>query len=318
MTSRSLFVALCTAGAALLGACASQQGAGAAPAAVEDPTPVESTALARASANVSGDVPPDPRNAGAQAVTRPGTWQFMFDTYVWLLDMDGTVGKDGHDVPVSTHLGDSINLITDHFDLALAGHLEARNGDWTIFLDVNYASFSGDGSASRSVLDGLGTVSADMSIDMEQAFTEFGGTWRAGEFAVGGDRKAPVELLGGARWNHLAIEMDLETTGAGPRGRFERKYDADFSTDWVDPFVGARTLVPLSDKVGLLLRGDIGGGFGSGSNFAWNLVTGLVIRVSDRVESFVGYRWYSFERDIAGRNADLQIEGPGVGLTILF
>jgi hypothetical protein len=56
-----------------------------------------------------------------------------------------------------------------------------------------------------------------------------------------------------------------------------RYYSQDFkltptpvaaSEDWVDPIVGGRWTVPLSEKVTLITRGDIGG-FGAGSDLTW-------------------------------------------------
>jgi hypothetical protein len=318
MTSRWLSIALCGTVATSLGACASAQGPGASPAGAGYSAPVEPVAAAAPFAKGDDDVATYSRNDAVAPPGERGAWQFSFDTYIWLLDMDGNVKSNGHTVPVSSHLADSIDLITDHFDLALAGHLEARNGAWAIFLDVNYASFEGEGSASRDVLNGVGVASAEMSTDLEQIMTEVGAAWRVTEFALGEKRKAPLELLGGVRWNHLAVDTDLETTVTTAQQTFDRDFQANFSTEWFDPFIGARTLVPFTDQLGLLVRADIGGGFGSGSDFAWNVITGFIYKFSDCVETFAGYRWYSFDRTISGRDTNMQFEGPGAGITFWF
>jgi opacity protein-like surface antigen len=116
----------------------------------------------------------------------------------------------------------------------------------------------------------------------------------------------------------MQFDADLEAAGTVARRDFERVYDLDFDTDWFDPLVGMRAFVPLSGKTILLLRGDIGGGVGSGSDRAWNVVTGLVFRVGETTELFAGYRWYDFERDSGDRDTNLQLEGPGIGLEMRF
>jgi opacity protein-like surface antigen len=233
--------------------------------------------------------------------------------------MDGSIEKNGHSLPVSTSLHDSVDLVKDHLDIALAGHLEATRGDWSIFLDVNYQKFSGEGSASKSVLDGIGAASADVSVDLTMTFAEFGAAWRAGTFQTTGGASMPIEILGGLRWNSMDTSADIDVSVASAEARFDREYDPSFTTDWVDPFIGARTMVPLADNVGLLLRADIGGGgFGSGSDVVWNVIAGFIVKINECTDLFAGYRWYDFERDIDGRSTQMQMEGPGIGLAIRF
>jgi opacity protein-like surface antigen len=210
-----------------------------------------------------------------------------------------------------------VDLVQEHFELCLAAHFEARKGDWAFFFDGDYLSFGEEGSASKSILDGVGAASGDFDVDLKLALAEVGVARRIAEIPTG-DHATVVEVLGGVRWNAMQFDADLEAAGTVARRDFERVYDLDFDTDWFDPLVGMRAFVPLSGKTILLLRGDIGGGVGSGSDRAWNVVTGLVFRVGETTELFAGYRWYDFERDSGDRDTNLQLEGPGIGLEMRF
>lgn len=60
----------------------------------------------------------------------------------------------------------------------------------------------------------------------------------------------------------------------------------DGSKDWVDPIIGLRWLWGFSDRWSLKLRGDIGG-FGVGSDFAWQ-AAGLIDWQPFKYVSFIG------------------------------
>jgi hypothetical protein len=57
----------------------------------------------------------------------------------------------------------------------------------------------------------------------------------------------------------------------------------------VDPIVGARFTAELSERIHFRLRGDIGG-FGAGSDFTWNVETGLGFRLTKRAELQVNFK----------------------------
>lgn len=246
-----------------------------------------------------------------------GGWKLWSAPYVWLFDIDGSISRGGRTAPVSAHLSDAVDLVQDSLDFGMAGHFEASRDEWTVFLDANFLDLGSEADASRAVLRGIGTLSAELDLDVKLTMVELGAARKVGAFDVGG-ACAPVEILGGARWTSMDFELDLDTNLALPRRNFDRAYDADFQTDWVDPFIGVRTFVPLTEGLVLSFRADIGGGVGSGSDRAWNVVTGLNWNLSESTDLFAGYRWFDFERDIAGRESNLQLEGPGLGVVIRF
>lgn len=313
MKSRIGSVYCCSMAALFLAGCAS---AGTVKTLTADPAPVVAPKATEPAK------PPSERDVAAGAVAaeaKASGWRFSAAPYIWLFTMDGSVGKGGRTLPVSTHLSDSIELVEDHLDFGFAGHFEAQGKRWAFFLDGNYLKFSADGSASRSIQSVAGTVNADLEIDMDLSLIEAGWAYRMFEvdsFVEG--RPAPIELIGGVRWNALDLEADLDVSATGAGQAFKASFDPDFSTDWFDPFIGVRTSVAITDKLSLRLRGDVGGGVGSGSDFAWNVVSGLTWQLNNTVDVFLGWRWYDFERESGGRDTELQMKGPGLGVSIRF
>ena len=264
---------------------------------------------------VKEDVREEP-HAGAPVAAPSSAWRLSFTPYLWALDIDGGLETGGRTLPISSHLSDAIDLVES--SVPLAGRVEASRGDWSFFVDSNYTDVESERSASRSILSVTGAPSADLDLDVRFALVEVGAAWRAADFDCECGGAGSIEILGGARWNHLEMDAELDGASAGPRAQFDRTYDADFKSDWVDPFVGVRAVVPVADDIALHLRGDIGGGVGSGSDVAWNVVAGISVGLSRNVDLFAGYRWYDFERDVSGRDTRLQVEGPTLGVTIRF
>ena len=63
----------------------------------------------------------------------------------------------------------------------------------------------------------------------------------------------------------------------------------DESETWFDPVVGGRMLLDLPHGFGLELRGDVGG-FGVGSEFAWNIEVAFKAELADNIGAEIGFR----------------------------
>jgi hypothetical protein len=89
----------------------------------------------------------------------------------------------------------------------------------------------------------------------------------------------------------------------------------------VDPVIGAIYTWPLSDDWTLNLRGDIGG-FGVGSDFAWQGMATLRWQFSPRAALGVAYRYLDMDyEDGTGSNFfkyDMAMSGPAMGVIFTF
>jgi opacity protein-like surface antigen len=99
-----------------------------------------------------------------------------------------------------------------------------------------------------------------------------------------------LDVYGGIRWwdNDVKITLDPAIL---PGDR-----EAKVAADWVDPVVGVRYRMPLSEAWALLLQGDIGG-LSLGSDLTFAAVVGVNYRFSDTMSLNLKYKglWVDYE-----------------------
>jgi len=83
-----------------------------------------------------------------------------------------------------------------------------------------------------------------------------------------------------------------------------------------DPIVGARSRLPLSRRLKLMLRADFGG-FGVGSERSYNLGAVLAWSLGERAQLVAGYRHLDVDYD-DGFRYDVATSGPVLGLVLGF
>jgi hypothetical protein len=91
--------------------------------------------------------------------------------------------------------------------------------------------------------------------------------------------------------------------------------EAAASKSWVDPFVGLRGRLNLTDKVYFAARADVGG-FGVASDITWNLFGALGYQLSERWSTELGWRHYSVDYQDGGFIFDAEMSGVYLGLTL--
>jgi opacity protein-like surface antigen len=220
-------------------------------------------------------------------------WQHELAPYVWGSAMEGTVGIG----PVSAEAEMSFSDILDDLEFGFMGMYRASRDRYSITVDAIYM---GLGAAEKGP---GGALKADIDVDQIGLEADFG-------YAVG-DR---VTLFGGLRY--VSLDADLRVTG--PLGN---ELSAGEEQDWVDPVVGAIYSWPFADQWTLNLRGDIGG-FGVGSDFAWQGMATLRWQVSPRTALGLAYRYLDMDyEDGKGSNYfkyDMATSGPAMGVIFTF
>jgi hypothetical protein len=146
-------------------------------------------------------------------------------------------------------------------------------------------------------------VTAD--IDMDQTALEGTAGWALTEQFV---------VFGGLRYVDLGVDVQARS----PLGDLE---SAGGDESWVDPIIGARYVFPFNDRWSLSLRGDIGG-FGVGSDFAWQGLASLRWQASPRIGVLAAYRYFDMDyEDGSGAGYfeyDMTISGPALGVVFTF
>lgn len=181
-------------------------------------------------------------------------WQVTIEPYAWLPQMTGPVTVHNTKTKVKLDVSD-YGYLTDELAMLLSGRFTVQKGSFAIFYDGMYLLTKDETN---------GAVSS--KVDYYQLIQELGISYKVADWAVGGGNKKNLrfETLGGAR------HMYFRTKGSAsnPLGL---QLEADKTRQWVDPFIGARMTLGLTEQTSVSLRGDIGG-FGVSSDFIWNTV----------------------------------------------
>lgn len=283
----------------------------------------------------SGFAADDESQAKEESALGPG-WRLEFVPYIWLSTIQGTSTVGGRTVGVDVGYEELVDLIGDHFSL-LAGmaHLELGHERLFGFLDVIGSSVDTDGSAHLKSIDdpshpgiSTGRINAAANLRLDTVFFEFAAGYRALELALP-KRAQPVyvDAIAGGRYNYFWTRVHATTSTkilGLPQGSqaVSQAVAGGGDVDWVDPFIGLRFGVPLTDDIQLTFRGDIGG-FGAGSDLAWNLIGGLQYRIPWEPLGVhpwfaLGYKVYAFDYESGSLAMDLTMQGPVTAIGLAF
>ncbi len=92
-------------------------------------------------------------------------------------------------------------------------------------------------------------------------------------------------------------------------------YHENFS--WVDPLVGLRAFLPITQKLSVQAQADIGG-FGAVSDFTWSTLVTFNYAFRDSLSTSVGYKLLDVNYDYNGHVYDTRFSGPALGMTYRF
>lgn len=232
-------------------------------------------------------------------------WVFQLTPYVWFMSMEGNVTVKGQKSSIDMDFND----IFKQLNVAAMIEGEVRYGRYGLYANVTYAELSDEVHGTLLNLDAT----------VKPLWLGFGafyrlGPWNLGEVIDGNTATVTVDPYVGGRYTYLDMELDLKP---GP----------NFSghQDWIDPVVGLRTNVALSERWNFVAFGDVGG-FGVGSDFAWQ-AAGLVgyrfgLFGDNDANVMLGYRaLYQDYETGSGTDKfkwDVTLYGPVLALSVQF
>jgi hypothetical protein len=255
-----------------------------------------------AQAPVGAQAPRRPYQDAWQDAWRSDDWRFSITPLsYWAFGIDGDIAVRGQ----KRHVDLDFDDVSDKADGGFGLHAEVGRGPLGGYLDISYLKFEDDRTRRG--------IRAETSLDWFTA--EVGLLYRLRPLALG-RMSLLTELSAGLRYVNLEGEID-----AG------QLFDVDKDVDWIDPMIGARLTLPLTERFYLAVRGDIGG-FGLSDNqshFTWDFVGGLGYRwpitPAFAISLFGGYRISEINYD-GGEpdrlDLDLTMKGPIVSLTFHF
>lgn len=231
----------------------------------------------------------------------PDPWQFGATPYLWAVSLEGEAAVGGIESDVDFSFGD----VAERLNFAFMGRFDARKRDFGFYLDTVYSDLEDEAD--------IGAL--DLELGFEMVIVEFGGfyrvgEWRIGEVVEGQPARLTLEGLAGGRYTNLKSELDIDP---GP--------SASARKDWVDPIVGARTVIGFTEDIDFLLEGTVGG-FGVGSDFTWGTLAVLGYRFGlfgeDDATLRAGYKVLDQDFDDGSFEWDVTLHGPILGLSVRF
>lgn len=244
--------------------------------------------------------------------TAGGSLDLHLTPYLWATSLDGNAAVGGTKSDVDVPFRDIVP------DLALGAMLMAsvRKGPWGLAVNGLFARVSPEEKSDSLEIDVLSDM-ANAAVAPFYRLVE----WTYRESPSGQPRRFVLEPYLGARLNYLRLELKLK-----PRGRFQnlplprRDRHHDASETWVDPLVGTRFGVDVSEGWFVAGAGDVGGVV-VGSDLAWNVQGYLGYRSSllGRPTTYAfGYRALRVEYDHHDFVWNVTQHGPIVGLALRF
>jgi hypothetical protein len=237
---------------------------------------------------------PEPGELLARAQAEAPRWTYDWAPYYWSASLSGNIAIDGQDVDIEGGSGDGSSGETSLY--GYLGHFEAHHGPWSFVFAPIFIKYDVVGSQPPAN-DAAVTIKAQV----HEAFV-------AREFAAG------WEWMAGARYQLLETELDLSSGGVPLSSHAS-------SRNWTDPIVGLRYHTALGGDWSLHARADIGG-FGVGSDFAWNASVISQYQFTKLFGMTLGYRALSIDFEDQGPSGriayDLAMYGPILGISLSF
>lgn len=238
---------------------------------------------------------------GASAARAQG-WEHALSPYLWAAGLTGTTTMATPLGPLDADLDLSFSDILKNLRLGGMVSYEGRNGNWLLLSDLVYLDLRGTRSQDQAA------VQTQLRADNTQISWELDG----GYFIT-----SRIALYVGARYNSIDADLRVDiTTGAGTNRR-----SASGGASWVDPLVGLYGRFPLTERWSVDLKGDVGG-FGAGSEFVWQVTSGVRWKLNDAWDLIASYRYYDVDFEDENSSGllryDMVSHGPMLGATWRF
>ena len=227
----------------------------------------------------------------ASAQPASDAWQVTVEPYLMGAAMSGTSG-------VHRPRGGSRDVGLGHLsnlEFGAMGIVGARKGNWASGTDLIFMS--------------LGSTTDRPAADLDFA-----------QSALAFSRHAPNQRC---RRGHVWRSAPTAWMAASPSKRdalVPAGTTRSQSKWWFDPIVGLRLHSNSSGRFNAAVYGEVGG-FGVGSDFAWQIFPAVSVRVAGRTSLEVGYRWLDVnyaDDEGAAFTWDMLSQGPVMGFKFKF
>jgi opacity protein-like surface antigen len=231
-------------------------------------------------------------------------WEHSLTPYIWGAGMSGTAAIATPLGPLYADVNMSFGDVIQNLDFGGMVSYKGRYDKWVLMSDLIYM----DLGANKTRVGPVATTRVGVSV--EQLGLEISGGYHITD---------AIALYAGMRYNDL--DSSVQVTSSTAANSVSRSAAANAS--WVDPIVGIVGDFPLvfADRWSVNLKGDVGG-FGVGSDLAWQVIVALRWRMNDNWDFSAGYRYMQVDYKDEGGNGivvyDMATQGPGIAATWHF
>mgnify|MGYP000117644506 CR=1 FL=1 len=211
--------------------------------------------------------------------------------YGWLpaIDADSTV--DGGTAPIDFSAKD----VFDNAEGAVFTRYEYLSPDNIgYYADFQWVNITGDTTEGPLGVDA----------DIEQITADLGAFYRLnlrdGAF---------FDAMLGIRYVDLKQKVDVDGPGPGPTKNLGG------SEDWLEPVIGARLGIPMTETLTFLLRGDYGGfGVGSAADKNYNVVVATEWAFDEQWSTILGWKYNYLDYSRGSGNDEFGFDGSFAGV----
>lgn len=240
-------------------------------------------------------------------------WALQVTPYMWAAGLDGRISpfRRGPTIGVEKSFSD----VVDELNFGGFINIWGRYDRFVLSGDIMYVDTSdvrNAGPLPALAIPGVGVIPPGGNIEAEVDTRQFTATLMGG-YRLVATPQFTLDALGGARLWHISNDVTLTGSLGGASGTVSHGE----SFGWVDPLLGLRAFLPLTQKLSLQGQVDIGG-FGAGSDLTWSAMATVNYVFSDRLSASVGYKVLDVDYDRGGHVYDTRLSGPVLGITYRF
>jgi opacity protein-like surface antigen len=234
--------------------------------------------------------------AALPASAQDSAWTYKAVIYAWIPALDTSFETDSFGTVEGSQ---SSNDVLGDLNFAFMGSLEAQTGRFSLIGDLVYASITMDADTPKGALFSEGQIKTDVT-----ALSGYG------MYRVSTDPSLAFDL--GVGFRAFSVDATASLIGNDAKTR-----SVGGSSDWVDPLVAARLVMPFGEKWSGLLFGDVGG---AGSSSTWQVIATANYKLGENWTMNAGYRYMSVEKDLgdAAVPTTISLSGPLIGFTYSF
>ncbi len=255
-------------------------------------------------------------------------WHFKFQPYATIpISTYGNATIKGR--TIDYHL--NLNSVLDILQFAGSGRLEAWNGNLGFIIDAYYVSLKGTGIKSANRFP---NANVESTLSFNQGIYDFALSYHFGDAAPyslpkeTSNKPFPLlwfEPIAGIRLNAINTAIEDVNFNLGSRSFSPslQRIDTTQGRTWIEPMLGGKLGLQISDPITFWIRGDASGfGMAGDTDLSWNLLAGMDWWVNRTTSLQLAYRFYEINyKNGTGNNAfgfEQSFNGPFIAATFHF